>query len=122
MAQLLSGLTILVVEDEFLAALEMKDMIEDRGGSVAGPVGRLEGALALARSEPLDAGVLDVALNGVTSFPVADALIDRAVPVIFATGYAAETFPDRFASTPKLTKPVSRKTLERAFRAVLPDL
>ena len=122
MAQLLAGLTILVVEDEFLPALAMRDMIEERGGSVAGPAGRLDRALALVESEGLDAGVLDVALDGVTSYPVADALIAKAVPVIFVTGYAVETFPDRFASTPKLSKPVSRKALERALRAAVPGL
>ena len=46
----LDGLTIMVVEDDFLAALDLKRLIEERAGNVAGPVGRLEQAQRLARS------------------------------------------------------------------------
>ena len=122
MGQLLTGRKILVVEDQFMAALEMKDMIQERGGTVVGPVARLEQALRLARSEELDAGLLDYALDHTTSEPIADELISQAVPVIFITGYAAGSLPDRFVSTPRLDKPVSRQALERALRSVLPGL
>ena len=46
----LDGLTIMVVEDDFLAALDLKRLVEERAGKVAGPVGRLEQAQQLARS------------------------------------------------------------------------
>src|SRR5690606_6401548 len=113
---------ILIVEDEFLAALEMQGMIEQRGGSVAGPVGRLEQAMNIVGSETLDAGVLDVALDSLTSYPIADELARQGVPVIFVTGYAGGMLPDRLAAAPKLSKPVTRKALETALRAVLPAL
>ena len=38
----LDGLTIMVVEDDFLAALKLKRLVENRAGTVAGPIGRLD--------------------------------------------------------------------------------
>ena len=83
----LSGKRILLVEDEVLIALSTMDMIEDLGATVVGPAHDLESGLALARTEALDGAVLDVNLNDVRSDPIAAALSDRSVPVLFATGY-----------------------------------
>ena len=103
----LEGLTIMVVEDDFLAALELKRLVEERAGTVAGPVGRLEQAEERARDVRLDGAILDVQLDGTVSLPLADALIARGVPVILVTGYDITTLPDRFANTPRLPKPFS---------------
>jgi two-component SAPR family response regulator len=103
----LEGLTIMVVEDDFLAALELKRLVEERAGTVAGPVGRLEQAEELARDVRLDGAILDVQLDGTVSLPLADALIARGVPVILVTGYDITALPDRFANTPRLPKPFS---------------
>ena len=101
----LQGLTIMVVEDEFLAALDLKRLIEERDGKVAGPVGRLEQAQQLARSVRLDGAILDVKLDGTDSLALADELIARDVPIILVTGYDVARLPERFASTPRLPKP-----------------
>jgi DNA-binding LytR/AlgR family response regulator len=103
----LEGLTIMVLEDDFLAALELKRLVEERAGTVAGPVGRLEQAEKLARDVRLDGAILDVQLDGTVSLPLADALIAQGVPVILVTGYDITTLPDRFANTPRLPKPFS---------------
>lgn len=120
MPSLLNGRRILVLEDDYLAALDMRQMIEDWGGMVVGPVARLDQALALARSEELDGAVLDVKLDGCFSFPAADELMLQGVPVIFVTGYESEMLPVRFADTPRLAKPLtenaSGKTLRKVFR------
>jgi CheY-like chemotaxis protein len=55
---------------------------------VSGPVPGLDGALALARSEPLDAAILDVNLSGSRSEAVANTRRERAIPLIVLTGYA----------------------------------
>ena len=103
----LDGLMIMVVEDDFLAALELKRLVEERAGTVAGPVGRLDQAQALADTTRLDGAILDVKLNGSVSLPLVDDLIARGVPVILVTGYDAARLPDRFAETPRLPKPFS---------------
>jgi DNA-binding LytR/AlgR family response regulator len=108
----LDGLTIMVVEDDFLAALELKRLVEDRAGTVAGPVGRLDQAQDLARAARLDGAILDVKLNGAVSLPLVDELIARGIPVILVTGYDAAMLPDRFADTPRLPKPFNEVSFD----------
>ena len=109
----LDGLTIMVVEDDFLAALDLKRLVEERAGKVAGPVGRLEQAQQLARSVRLDGAILDVKLNGADSLPLADDLIAQDVPVILVTGYDVGILPERFAKTPRLPKPFNDAAFDR---------
>jgi hypothetical protein len=40
----LNGLNILIVEDEFLVAMQLKHVIQDLGGQVLGPVSTLTAA------------------------------------------------------------------------------
>jgi CheY-like chemotaxis protein len=111
----LDGQRLLVVEDEFLVALDMAQMIEERGGTVVGPAGNLDRAMALARSQMIDGAILDVNLDKRDSFPVADALLARGIPVVFATGYDGPLLPERFADTPKLAKPFTEAAVERTL-------
>jgi ActR/RegA family two-component response regulator len=114
----LDGLTIMVVEDDFLAALELKRLVEERSGTVAGPVGRLEQAQKLAKEAELDGAILDVKLNGSVSLPLVDDLIARGVPVILVTGYDIATLPPRFADTPRLPKPFSEVNFDETVSQV----
>lgn len=109
----LDGLTIMVVEDDFLAALDLSRLVEQRAGKVAGPVGRLEQAEHLARSERLDGAILDVKLNGADSLGLADDLIAKEIPVILVTGYDVASLPPRFAETPRLPKPFPESAFDR---------
>ena len=83
----LAGKRILLVEDEVLIAEMVVDMLEALGATVIGPATCLETGLSLAGSEDIDAAVLDVNLRGKRIDPIADLLISRGVPVVFATGY-----------------------------------
>lgn len=121
MTQFLIGRTILVLEDEYLAALDMSETIEQWGGGVAGPVGRLDQALALLEAGGVDGAVLDVALDGETSYPLADVLVERSIPFLFVTGYGSPDLPERFGGKPKLAKPFSDLAAERLFRQVFAD-
>ncbi len=114
-AAVLNGQRILVVEDEYLPSLVMVQIIEDLGGKAVGPVARADQALALAQSEALDGAVLDVSLNGGFSYAVADELLAKGLPIVFATGYDASMLPPRFANTAMLTKPFSIATIERTL-------
>lgn len=111
----LDGRRILILEDDFLAALDMSQMVEGWGGTVIGPVSRLDQALALARAQELDGAILDVRLDGCFSFPAADELMARRVPVVFVTGYEMEMLPERFAGTPRLAKPLSELSGGKTF-------
>lgn len=114
----LSGLRILIAEDNLFAAMELEQTLADLGCRVVGPAAKAEQALILARNEELDGAVLDVNLRGTPAFGVAAALQERGVPVIFATGYVGgSTFPERFANHPRLSKPYFARDVERALQA-----
>ena len=70
MANDLNGLRILLVEDDFLIAMDIKQSIEMLGGKVVGPFGRLKEAQELARRENFDGAVLDVRLDGDLTYPL----------------------------------------------------
>lgn len=99
------GLRVLVVEDEFLMARLLEDVLNAYGCEVVGPVPRLDRAVDAARTEALDGAILDVNLAGELVFPVAEALLSRNIPFIFATGYSIASLPPRFHETPRLQKP-----------------
>jgi len=60
----LKGLRIFVVEDNFLVAEMICDLLEDCGCEVVGPVGRLDKALGMVSSATLDGALLDINLAG----------------------------------------------------------
>jgi CheY-like chemotaxis protein len=103
----LNGARILVVEDNFLAAEVVRDMLESSGCAVVGPVGRIADALRLAEEEALDGAILDINLNGERCFPIALALRQRGVPFVFLTGYDDEAIiPVELRPARRLGKPV----------------
>lgn len=113
---------ILVVEDEALVALDICDALERSGYDVEGPASRLEAALELARSAPLDAAVLDANLAGEPAFPVADELARRGVPFLFASGYSdLKNFPAAHQSVTRIEKPFDRTQLVQAVGRLLSE-
>lgn len=120
MGRTLEGRRILVVEDNFLAAEVVRDVLENNGCRVIGPVGRIENGLRLAEHEELDGAILDVNLNGDWSFPIAWALRHRGVPFIFLTGYDdAAIIPAELRPAPRLGKPVLGQQLVEALGEVI---
>ncbi|WP_245419472.1 MULTISPECIES: response regulator [unclassified Rhizobium] len=97
----------LVVEDEYLVAADILDVLGRAGADVIGPVSSLEGALKLVdEAQQIDAAVLDIHLRGAEVYPVADALSLRNVPFAFLTAYDRGDLPERFREAPFLQKPV----------------
>ncbi|WP_453944488.1 response regulator [Bradyrhizobium sp. USDA 372] len=79
----------MVVEDEYLIALELDTQLRAAGYRVIGPVPDIDGALKLLRADRPDAAILDVNLTGEWVTPVAQALQAMSVPFVLASGYAA---------------------------------
>ena len=76
----LSGLKILVVEDEPLLAMTLKDVLTGSGCTVVGPASTLKLGMRLIEKEAVDGAILDVNLRGEMVFPLADALAERSIP------------------------------------------
>lgn len=112
---------ILVVEDEYLIAVEMKRWLQAAGFDVVGPVPSMTQALDLIENHELDAAVLDVNLgNGETAHPVADRLSALGVPYLFATGDVRATGAAAEQHGPRLEKPFIARDLVQALCKLLP--
>jgi hypothetical protein len=89
----LSGCRVMVVEDDLLIAITLEDILVDEGCVVIGPFSRFDRALPIATTERLDAAVLDLTLRGrEQSFPVAEMLESRGIPVVITSGYGRIAF------------------------------
>jgi len=110
-----AGNRILIVEDEALVAMMMRDVLADLGFCIIGPLGTAGEALDAASRAQVDAAILDVNLGGELIYPVADALAARGVPFAFVTGYGAESIEGRFAHVPVLQKPIAPQVLADLF-------
>jgi CheY-like chemotaxis protein len=113
-------LRVLIVEDEMLVAMNIEDMLLELGHEVAGLAGRLAPALALAREAAFDIAMLDVNLAGEQSFPIAEALAERGIPYLFATGYGAKGVAEEHRHAPIIQKPFRARELDQALRALAP--
>lgn len=116
MSEALRGLRVLVVEDESLVAMLLETILEDLGCIPVGPVSTVDEGVEKARSEgSLDLALLDVNVAGREVFPVADALAERGVPVVFSTGYGEAGLPDRWRGVQALQKPFSEGAVREAL-------
>lgn len=117
----LRGRRVLVVEDSALVAMELETALRAEGAEVIGPVARIEDAATAIVARAPDAALLDIDLDGVAVFPLADALAGSGVPFVFTTGYEARlVLPPRFAGRPVLAKPYRGEDAAAALAALLP--
>jgi two-component SAPR family response regulator len=115
----LQGVKVLVVEDEFLVAMLLEEMLQSAGCVVSGPVSRVEDALEVVAHRTVDIAILDVNVAGNRIDPVADALSQQNVPFAFVTGYATGALPGRFGERPRLCKPFKVDDLLGTVSALL---
>ena len=109
-----SGKHILVVEDEYFIAADLRRALITAGATVVGPTGNLTEGLSLINDAPIDAALLDVNLEGDFSYPIADALAARGVPFLFLTGYDDWSLPEAYRSIQRIAKPFPIDTLMTA--------
>jgi PAS domain S-box-containing protein len=105
----------MIVEDEALVAMALREELDDLGFSVIGPFNRISEAMIALRNNRIDAAVLDVNLGGELIYPLADVLAADRVPFIFITGYGAEEIEPRYAHVPILQKPIEAEALKSVF-------
>jgi CheY-like chemotaxis protein len=109
---------VLVVEDELLLGILLEGMLAELGHEVVTIAPRVSAALAAVESETYDLAVLDVRLYGESVDPVAAALVAKAIPFIFATGYGRDGVPEPYRNRLVLQKPFSKADLERAIESL----
>jgi len=105
--------TVLIVEDEYLIAMDLRLWVEGHGWRAIGPVATVNAALRLIEDELPSVALLDVHLGDELVTPVAEVLKARGVPFALATAYAQ---PEQFggpalAGAPNAGKPTSQRSL-----------
>ncbi|TIX44049.1 MAG: response regulator [Mesorhizobium sp.] len=102
----LQGRRVLVVEDEYLIAVELEEAITEAGGRVIGPVANPEDASRKIASADVECATVDIKLGAAATFAVAAELKAHGIPFIFVTGYDRTIVPSEFSGVPRLVKPV----------------
>lgn len=111
---------ILIVEDEYLLAEDLRAELAGVGAEIVGMAGTVDRALAeVDRIERLDGAVLDMNLGGEPVYPVADRLIAGGVPFVFTTGYDASAIPERYRAFRRCEKPVDMTRVVRMLRVAI---
>jgi len=115
----LNGRRILVVEDEYFLAEDLREELADCGAQVLGPVANIKDATSFIKTGGVDAAVLDINLQGELIFSTADELREKGIPFAFATGYDRSSVPPRFADVPRLEKPLKARQLAELLQPLV---
>ncbi len=111
---------VLVLDDTALVALEVQRMAQELGATTVHVVVNAKDALDVVAREPLQAAFLDYGLEVGTSATVAEALSERGIPYVFASGYAGTAgIAPRFSDHPTLVKPFTARDIRKIFAALL---
>lgn len=113
----LQGKRVFVAEDEPLIALMLEDMLTDMGCEPVGRVASVVKGIKHIEATDIDVAILDLNLNGESSMPIAEALAERKIPYIFATGEGARA--GDYGDAPMIEKPYTIADVEQALAAAL---
>jgi len=115
----------LVLDDEFLIALDIRQILESVGVTTVTCIGSTAEALEKLRAgTKFDFAVLDVKLSGATrdSLTVAAELVRQKTPFVFLTGMRRQDERVRqFPNAPVVEKPYEAPLLLDAILRVLAD-
>ena len=114
----LSGLRILLVEDDYYLASDARVLIENAGGTVVGPFGTTDEARAALDADGADLAVIDINLGTGPDFDLARHLSLAKLPFLFATGYDQGIVPDDLKAIVRLEKPFRGAELISAAASV----
>lgn len=115
MADLFSG-HVLVVEDNIIIAMDAEELVRSLGAAEVHGASSVDQAMQHLAEHPVEAAILDFNLVGETSETVADTLVERGTPFVFATGYSGlKELPERFRNRTLLQKPYTASEIRDAF-------
>jgi CheY-like chemotaxis protein len=116
-----NGLSVLLLEDEYLIALDAEDILTSLGVKEIKIVNTLVGAADAAQNGDVDLAILDLNINGELSLDVAQLFRQRGTPIVFASGYELR---DRISAELEqgdvyLRKPYTSESLKEAVHTAL---
>jgi CheY-like chemotaxis protein len=114
----LNGASVLLLEDEFLIAMDAERILEELGVNRIAVTATLADAERAADSGAFELALLDVNINGEMSLPLARRLRERGVPVVLASGYELQR-RDLPEGTVCVSKPYTEDALKDAIFTAL---
>jgi CheY-like chemotaxis protein len=117
----LVGRRVLIVEDDFLIAASLSNLLEEHGCIVSGPVFTVKEAVEVMDREAVDGAILDYKVQDGLALAVAERLRQQGIPFVFVTGYQREHLPAELRTAPYLAKPVLPDVLIEVIARVWPS-
>jgi DNA-binding response OmpR family regulator len=118
-SDLLSGLDVLLIEDETMVSFLIEEMLEQLGAAAVRHAARVDAGLSLVAAKLPSVAILDVNIAGETVFPIAERLRAAGVPFVFITGYGRDGLHDPWAACEVLQKPLTVQEFEQGLRRIL---
>lgn len=115
----LFGRRVLIVEDRYFVADDLRRLLSHNGAEIVAVVADVEEAKRIAGSDKIDLAVLDVDLRGRDVFDAVGVLEARGTPFIFVTGYRQAHLPEQYRDRPIVSKPFSEPDLLAKVRVAL---
>jgi response regulator RpfG family c-di-GMP phosphodiesterase len=101
----LSGLGIVILEDDYYQAQDCRMILEAAGAQVVAVSATIPDLDRLLAEGPVDLVLIDINLGHGMSFDFARTLKARSIPFLFLTGYDAGILPDDLQDSPHVGKP-----------------
>ena len=116
MPPLLDGLRILILEDEYLIAMDVEQLCRDHGAGDIVIAADLSDVADEEIGASFDAAIVDLMLNGNSTLDFASQLRDQQVPFVFASGHSEPAeIQDSFPGVMLVGKPYSGADLIEAL-------
>jgi DNA-binding response OmpR family regulator len=116
----LSGVTVLVVEDDLMLAMDLEATLVGAGAVVVDVRHTLDDGMARAEADDFAVAILDFSLGSDSVTPLARRLARRGVPFILYTGMQrGEPRLTEWRDYPIVEKPASPNMLVSAIRTML---
>ncbi|HEV7307964.1 response regulator [Ensifer sp.] len=110
--------TVLVLEDNFIIAMDVEEILASLGVPKVTIVTNANQAMELLALHDFDFAILDVSLGDHTSFGVAEAMLARGLPFGFTSGYGdLEDFPVHLRHIPRIDKPFNEISIGQLVAA-----
>ena len=112
----LAGKEVLVLEDQSLIAMDTEEILRKLGAAGVRCYPNIRDAKTALDAQAPDWAILDFNLGDHTSAVIADDLVARGVPFVFATGYGDSVMiPERFRDIRVLHKPINAAMMLEVF-------
>ncbi len=111
----LGGSRVLILEDRYIIADDVRAAILQAGGEVVGPFASVEEAWRGLQAHVIDLAVLDIHLRDGLVFEIAEKLERSGIGWVFATGYGPNKIPPRWRHLPMLMKPFRDRDIVTAL-------